>query len=93
MIRRRLLDCPSIVGWLSLCILFSLASSGFAQQRIVELQVSADSRERVGTQQRWMEMLSKVGADRVVMKTNSSGGPEIEETKLSSSSRVTTAAC
>ena len=88
MIRRRPLACPSC-AWMSVCVLLCFASSGFAQQRIVELQVSADSRARVGTQQRWMEMLSKVGADRVVSRTGLTGGPEIEETKLSSSSLVT----
>lgn len=91
MTRRRPVASPSFAG-LSYCVLLTTSTvilgfvtPGFAQQRIIELQVNADSRARVGTQRRWMEMLSTVGADRVVMKTGFVAEPEIEETKLSSS--------
>lgn len=70
-------------------VILGLVTPGIAQQRIVELQIRADARARVGTQQRWMEMLSTVGADRVATKTGSISEPEIEETKLSSTSLVT----
>ncbi len=65
------------------------ASQGFAQHRVIELEVHTDARARVGTQQRWMEMLHQVGADRVVMKTGSISEPLVEESKLSSSTLVT----
>jgi hypothetical protein len=95
MTRRRPVASPSF-AWLSFCVLLTTSTvilgfvtPGFAQQRIIELQVHADARARVGTQQRWMEMLSTVGADRVVLKTGFVAEPEIEETKLSATALVT----
>lgn len=72
------------------CVTFSLslASAVVAQDRIIELQVQADPRAPVGTQQRWMESLQDVGADRVVVKSGTSSTASISETKLASTTLV-----
>ena len=36
-----------------------------ARRRMIYLEVSADARARVGTQQEWLKMLQGVGADKV----------------------------
>lgn len=56
--------------------------------RIVQLEVSASDRAEILTQQRWMEMLSQVGADSVRSVTSAlRSGPEIKEIQ---SNRATT---
>lgn len=83
--------CSLIGAILFLLLLYPCGggSSLHAQQRIIELQIKADSRAAVGTQQRWMEVLQDVGANRVVVKTGTSSTPEIEEVQLSSSTLIT----
>lgn len=50
------------------------------QKRIIQLEVSVSQRAELMTQHRWMEMLSKVGADSVRSMTSvRSKGPEIKE--------------
>jgi hypothetical protein len=65
-----------------------LASAVQGQERIIELQVFCDGRAVVGTQQRWMEMLQGVGADRVVVKTGAVDAPNIEESKVASATMI-----
>lgn len=54
-----------------------------AQSRVISLEVSTPDRAELTTQQRWMEMLSEVGADSVRSRT-SRGAPRpgIEEMQL-----------
>ena len=54
----------------AIAVALSLQSMADAQKRFVELRVSAGERSALGDQQRWMEVLSKVGADRVSSKSN-----------------------
>ncbi len=58
------------------------------KRRMVYLEVSADSRAPVGTQQNWLQMLQNVGADKVLSKTARPGTPAIEENQLSNSTIV-----
>ena len=68
------------VLWLTLVAsLAALGQTGFSQTRIIEIEVSADQRAELHTQQRWMEALSEVGADRVRSRTNPVGKPDIKE--------------
>ena len=60
-----------------------------AQQRVIQLEIHAEARAVVGTQQRWMRLLSEVGAERVVSKTSSISAPAIEETKLGQTNLIT----
>ena len=56
--------------------------------RIIQLEVSSSARAEITTQQRWMEMLSQVGADNVRSLTSPLvSGPEVKEIQ---SSRATT---
>ena len=64
------------------------AQPAMAQRRMIVLEISSDARSPVGTQQKWMEMLQKVGADKVVSRTGKSGTPTVEETRMTSSSLV-----
>lgn len=69
-------------SFLLLTLLMSLPALGqtvIAQTRIVEIEVSADQRAELHTQQRWMEALSEIGADRVRSRTNPVGRPDIKE--------------
>ena len=69
-------------SFLLLSLLMSLPALGqtvIAQTRIVEIEVSADQRAELHTQQRWMEALSEIGADRVRSRTNPVGRPDIKE--------------
>ncbi len=63
------------------------ATPALAQTRIVELEVYSSSRGAAGTQQRWMEMLQDVGADRVVVKTGTVE-PAVDEIQLSKSTVI-----
>lgn len=64
------------------------AQPGSKQRRMITLEISCDARAPVGTQQKWIEMLQNVGADRVVSRTAASGTPTVEETQTSSSTLV-----
>ena len=68
--------------------LTELAWAQHAKRRTIYLEVSADARAVVGTQQKWIEMLQDVGADKVVSKTAETGTPAIEETELTNSTIV-----
>ncbi len=48
----------------------AIESTAVGQRRFVELEVSAGQQSALGDQQRWMETLSNVGADRVRSKTD-----------------------
>ncbi len=65
------------LGLISSLALF--CQSALAQTRIVEIEVSADQQAELHTQQRWMEALTKIGADRVRSRTNPVGKPGIKE--------------
>lgn len=65
-----------------------LAIGQSTKRRRVYLEISADARAMVGTQQKWMEMLQAAGADQVVAKTSKTGVPTVEETELASSTIV-----
>ncbi len=60
----------------------------FAQSRMIELQINVDAGAQLGTQQQWMEMLADVGADRVVVQTNSTGAPTIEESQIGGATMI-----
>lgn len=66
----------------------SIAAQTPSQSRHIELTIQVDARAAIGTQQRWMQALAQVGADRVVVKTGSAKSPSIEEDRLSSSTVV-----
>jgi hypothetical protein len=67
----------------------SVSPSDEAQKlRTLQLKVVASDRSIVGEQQRWMEMLSGVGADRVLSQTSRESQPTIEETDLGDSVHV-----
>jgi hypothetical protein len=68
---------------------FTATLSAQQKPRMVFLEVSADSRALVGTQQKWMEMLQGVGADRVVSKTAPTGTPKIQEDETTRSVIIT----
>lgn len=73
------------------CVFAGLfAKDGVAQEkRIIQLEVSVSQRAELTTQHRWMEVLSKVGADSVrSMTTVLSRGPEIKELKNSGSTII-----
>ena len=57
-----------------------------AQDRVIQLEIAASDRAQPLTQQRWMEALANVGADRVRSRTSfrSSVSPGVEEMKLGS---------
>ena len=65
-----------------------LAADAQAQRRIIELEIAASGAEAVSTQQRWMQMLSKVGADRIRSKTSGNGIVKISESELGEAIRV-----
>ncbi len=67
---------------LAMMFVIGAAPLVFAQSRIIELQICVDAGAQLGTQQQWMEMLADVGADRVVVQTNSTGAPTIEESQI-----------
>lgn len=79
-------------------LLFTFVAQTFAQparqesdqskRRMIFLEVSADSRAVVGTQQSWIEMLQGVGADRVISKTAKTGTPSVEETETAASTVI-----
>lgn len=76
-------------SWMALVLYLSSAGIVVAQDRRVELEVVAEARATPGTQQRWMQMLQEVGADRVVIKTGNMETPTVEEFKLGSSVTLT----
>jgi hypothetical protein len=59
-----------------------------AKRRMIYLEVSADARARVGTQQDWLKMLQDVGADKVLSKTARTGTPTIEESEFTNSTII-----
>ena len=65
------------LGLISSLALF--CQSSVAQTRIVEIEVSADQQAELHTQQRWMEALTEIGADRVRSRTSQVGKPGIKE--------------
>lgn len=71
--------------WLLLSLAVLMSDSAVAQtKRIVQIEVAAGPRAPVETQQRWMELLSEVGADRVRSRTaRGSGTIEITESETS----------
>lgn len=75
--------------WLTLIVFgFLSASDVIAQRRIIELEIAASRFEPVETQQRWMQMLSRVGADRVRSKTSGNGTVKISETEIAGGVRI-----
>ena len=72
----------------AVCICLLSAADVVGQRRIIELEIAASRFEPVETQQRWMQMLSEVGADRVRSKTSGTGTVKITETELSGSVRI-----
>lgn len=81
------------IGWLILvgvlipnCV---AAQPTTPKRRIVVLEISADARAPIGTQQKWAEMLQDVGATRVTSKTGRSGTPAIRESEVSQTSLIT----
>lgn len=66
-----------------------LAQSGTSKRRVITLQISAEARARIGSQQQWLEMLQDVGANRVVSKTGRTGTPSVEETETSGATLIT----
>jgi hypothetical protein len=67
----------------------SLAQPATSKRRVIMLEVSAEARAMVGTQQSWLKMLQGVGADKVISKTARTGTPTIEEIETSGSTLVT----
>ena len=75
--------------WNGLMKMFSCAAALFAglffcgsltaQNRLVELEVSANQSAGLSIQQQWMEVLSDIGADRIRSRTNPAGKPDIQE--------------
>ena len=74
-----------LVSMLLVCAGAWSASSAIAQtNRQIHLEVAAGRMEPVATQQKWMELLSKVGADRIRSSTaRSAGKVGIEERETS----------
>ena len=71
----------------ALTVLFSTTAS--AQKRYIQLEVAVSNRAPVETQQRWMKMLSEVGADRVRSVTaGASATVKISDTPSSGSERI-----
>ena len=63
---------------------FGAPSSEAQQRRVIQLEIAASNRAETSIQQRWMEVLSKVGADRVRSRTAfGSVSPKVEEMNLS----------
>ena len=59
-----------------------LAAKSDATDTVLTIEISSDALESPGTQQRWMQMLQKVGADRVVSKTRRQGTAKVEENSV-----------
>ena len=60
-----------------------------AQKRIIQLEIAAGERSELTTQQRWMEMLANVGADRVSSRTAfGSVEPKVEEVRIGSTASI-----
>lgn len=81
------LCCASIFA----CAVAGLFSKECAaqQKRIIQLEVTVSQRAELTTQHRWMEVLSKVGADSVrSLTTIRSTGPEIKEIRNSGSTII-----
>ena len=57
--------------------------------RVIFLEFSADSRAQLGTEQKWIQVLSQVGADRVVSISRGSGTPTVEERKGPTGTTIT----
>jgi len=53
------------------------------KRRVVTLEIYSDAKAPVGTQQKWLQMLQDVGADRVTSKTGQPRTPEVEEIQTS----------
>ncbi len=49
--------------------LLTVVDTASAQSRIIQLEIASGERAEITTQQRWMEILSNVGADRVRSRT------------------------
>ncbi len=85
--RRKLFACSKLVLFVGLGLLVDTAC---AQKRIIQLEVSASDRSELSTQQRWMEMLSGVGADRVRSRTALGPvEPKVEEVQLGGTASIT----
>ncbi len=54
---------------------------GQPTRRMISLEISADRKAPVGTQQQWIQMLQSVGADKVISRTASPELPAVEEIK------------
>ena len=66
------------------------AHTANAQNRIIQLEIASSDRSELSTQQRWMEMLSGVGADRVRSRTaRGLVEPKVEELQLSGTVSIT----
>ncbi|MFK7769365.1 MAG: hypothetical protein AB8B55_19235 [Mariniblastus sp.] len=59
-------------------------------KRVIVLEISATGRAQVGTQQKWLEALQDVGADKISIKTKRTGTPKVEETQVGRSTAVVT---
>jgi hypothetical protein len=71
--------------WLSTLAATVFAQDTTAPRRMIVLEISSSSRAPVGTQQKWIQMLQDVGADKVTSRTGSSGTPTVEETRTTNS--------
>jgi len=70
------------------CFAAFSCSQLFAQTRVVELTVFAGPRSQAGIQQKWMQVLSGVGADRVSSVVRGGVRPSIEEEEFGGSTIV-----
>lgn len=83
---RRTVGCLAAVMFVAIML---TPGTTRAQTRLVELEISASPRAEVRTQQRWLEMLSEVGADRVRSKTSSVvTEPSVDEVEYGTTSVV-----
>lgn len=66
----------------------SSKSKSDATNTVLTIEISGDAIESPGTQQRWMQMLQKVGADRVVSRTRRTGAAKVEESEAGGIRRI-----
>ena len=79
------------------CLSLFLATAVFLQpescqaqekRRFISLEISSDAKAPMGTQQQWMQMLQKVGADRVTSRTGRAEAPTVEETQTAATTYI-----
>lgn len=88
------MNCSKTISkfWLLFLTTALISSPGIceAQQtrRYISLEITSNVKAPMGTQQKWMQMLQKVGADRVTSKTGVAGTPTVEETQTTAMTHV-----